>query len=493
LELSDYLRVLRKRWRLVLLLPLLSVAAAAFVTSRATPQYQSTVQFFVSTPSSSDNAGSAYTGGLFSQQRVKSYATLLAGPRLAEAVRAEIGGDGTQGAVSVAARAQPDTVLLSATATGSDPEHALAVAKAIGVVFPVLVGELERPTGGGLATIKATVVAEPVLGADPVSPRPTRNLALALVLGALLGVGAAVGREALDNTIKTPEQLRELADVATLGIIAFDPRATKRPLIVQDEPRAARAEAFRQLRTNLQFAQIDQPLRSIVVTSPLPGEGKSTSACNLAITLAQSGIRVLLVEADLRRPKITDYLGIDGAVGLTSVLIGRASLDDAIQSWGQDGLQVLPSGPLPPNPAEMLASTGMREMMQQLERRYQVVIVDAPPLLPVTDAAVLATITSGALFCIRAGKVRREQAQRALAALAAVDATVIGAVLTMVPRRGPDAFGGYGYGGYGYGSQDSGRLKMDAEAAHAASSRPRVIAPPPVGTNAAAATEQRPV
>lgn len=473
MELSDYLRVLRKRWRLVLLVPLLSVGAAALITSRTTPQYQSTVQFFVSTPATSADAGTAYTGGLFSQQRVKSYADLLSGPRLADAVQRELGGPQSAEPIDISARVQPDTVLLTATVTDPDPHRALAVARAVARVFPTLVDELEKPLDGGPATIKAVVSAEPALGRDPVSPRPVRNLALALVVGALLGAGAAVARETADNTVKTPEQLREIGDVATLGAIAYDPRASKRPLIVQDDPRAPRAEAFRHLRTNLQFVEIDRPLRSLVVTSPLPGEGKSTSACNLAITLAQSGIRVLLLEGDLRRPKVTDYLGLEGAVGLTSVLIGQASLDDAIQTWGQDDLAVLPSGPLPPNPSELLASTGMREVMEQLEQRYQVVIVDAPPLLPVTDAAILATITSGALFCIRSGRVRRDQVRRALEALEAVDAVVLGALFTMVPRRGPDSYGGYGYG-YGYGSytSDTTRAQMDIETARAAGRSP---------------------
>ena len=466
MELSDYLRVLRKRWRLVLLFPLLTVAAAALITSQTTPQYQATVQFFISTPATTADTGTAYTGGLFSQQRVKSYSRLLSGPRLAQAVREDLGTAPTA-AVRVSANAQPDTVLLTATTTDADPKRALAIAQAVGRVFPSLVDELEKPLDGGPSTIKAVVSAEAAVGSEPVSPRPVRNIALALVLGALLGVGVAVAREAMDNTIKTPEQLREIAELSMLGAIPFDSRAGKRPLVVQDDPRAPRAESFRQLRTNLRFVAIDRPLRSLVVTSPLPGEGKSTSACNLAITMAQSGVKVLLLEGDLRRPKVTDYLGIEGAVGLTSVLIGQATLDEAIQRWGKDGLSVLPTGPLPPNPSEMLASSGMRDLMQELESRYELVIVDAPPLLPVTDAAILATISTGVLFCIRSGAVRRDQARRAVEALAAVDAVMVGALFTMVPRRGPDSYGGYGYG-YSYYSSDSTRPQMDRESAREA-------------------------
>lgn len=444
MELRKYVRIFRKRWRLVVVCPLIASLVAAIVVIRSTPQYQSTVRFFISTPASAGEVGVAYTGGLFSQQRVKSYQDLVAGPRVASAVLTEVGPDGGLG--SIAAVGHPDTVLLSATVTHPSPARARAIAAALGRVFPRFVDTLETPDGGGAATIRAIVVADPVLPEKPVSPRPLRTILLAICVGSMAGVALALGREALDTTIKTPEDVRELSGLATLGAISFDARAARRPLVVHDDPHSPRAEAFRQLRTNLQFVSVDRPLRSIVFTSPLPGEGKSTSACNLAITLAQAGIRVLLVEADLRRPKTSEYLGLESAVGLTSVLIGKVSLDDALQNWGEDGLTVLASGPLPPNPSELLASDGMHDLIDELERRFTVVIIDAPPLLPVTDAAVLATLTSGAVLCLRASRVRRDQAVRAVESLHAVDAEVLGAVLTMVPRRGPDAYYSYAYG-----------------------------------------------
>jgi non-specific protein-tyrosine kinase len=483
LDLAAYVGVLRKQWRLVLVVTLLAILAAGGLTLRATAKYESSVKFFVSTPATTTDNQAAYTGGLFSQQRVKSYADLLTGERLADAVRQDLGSPLTVDEISrkIRAKVQPDTVLLSATVTDADPRTAQAIAAAIGRHFPALVASLERPASGGAANVRVVVVADPKLPTVPVSPRPLRNLVLAGFAGLLLGVGLAVARETVDNTVKTPEDMLEISGLPTLASIGYDNRASSRPLVVQDDPNTPRAEAFRQLRTNLQFVEIDQPLRSLVVTSSLPGEGKSTSACNLAITLAQAGIKVLLVEGDLRRPRITDYLGIEGGVGLTSVLIGQVELPAAVQSWGDSGLAVLPSGPLPPNPSELLASSGMRTLMATLEETYDVVIVDAPPLLPVTDAAVIATLTSGALLCVRVGKVRHEQVRRAMEALRAVDAAVLGCVLTMAPTRGRGSYA-YGYG-YGYGTRDTSKPILGEELANAAVRRPAAppepVPPPP--------------
>jgi non-specific protein-tyrosine kinase len=206
----------------------------------------------------------------------------------------------------------------------------------------------------------------------------------------------------------------------------------------------------------------------------VPKEGKSTTACNLAIAMAQTGVRVCLVEGDLRRPRIADYLGVESAVGMTDVLIGRVPLEDALQSWGGGMLEVLPSGPLPPNPSELLSSRGMDELMRSLEERFDLVLVDAPPLLPVTDGAILSTLTDGAVLCVRARSTRKDQLEQAVGALRAVDAKILGVVLTMVPAKGPDAYQGYGYG-YGSYKSDAHKPQMsEADAVRALDLPPAV-------------------
>ncbi len=465
-ELRDYLRVLHKQWRLVVLCILLAVGAAAVATLQATPLYRSSVTFFVSTPG--EDTSQAYTGGLFSQQRVRSYADIVAGPATARAV-ADAVPEVAAGEIvdNVTANVVPDTVLLEATVANPSPRRAELIAQGIATSFPDVITALEAPPGGGASPIKVSVVEPPALPTDPVSPRPERNLALALVLGLLLGVGAAVLRESLDRTVKSPDDARDAAGASTIAALTYDRSTADRPLIVADDPRSVRSEAFRQLRTNLQFVQVDGQLRSFVLTSSVAQEGKSTTACNLAITMAQAGLRVCLVEGDLRRPRVAEYLGMEGAAGLTDVLIGRHPVEDVLQPWGDGLLEVLPSGPLPPNPSELLASRGMRELVQALQSRVDLVLVDGPPLLPVTDSAIIATLTDGAVLCVRAGRTRKEQLAHAAEALRAVDARTLGVVLTMVPAKGPDAYHAYGSSYASYASDGTRPHMSQAEAVRA--------------------------
>jgi non-specific protein-tyrosine kinase len=266
----------------------------------------------------------------------------------------------------------------------------------------------------------------------------------------------------LDSSVKSTEVMEELVGAPTLGAVAFEPAVAARPLIVQEATGSPRAEAYRRIRTNLQFVDVDRPPRVITVNSSLPGEGKTTTACNLAITLAQSGRRVALVDADLRRPKVAQYLGLEGAVGLTSVLIDHTRLGQALQLWGPDRIGVLTSGAIPPNPSELLASQHMVDLLAQLETRWDFVILDTPPLLAVTDAAVLASRCDGALLVVRHGRTTRHQVQAATAALKAVSARPVGVVLNMTPKRRGGSYG-YGYGYYEYESshQDHPSLQSD--------------------------------
>ncbi len=185
------------------------------------------------------------------------------------------------------------------------------------------------------------------------------------------------------------------------------------------------------------------------MTSALPGEGKSTTAVNLALTSATAGLRTILVEGDLRLPRVADYLGVEDSAGLTTVLAGRADLDDVLQPYGDTGLSVLAAGPIPLNPAALLGSRHMSELLQRLRDRADLVIVDSPPLLPVADAAVLARQADGAVLVVKHGKTTREHLARGLERLRAVDATVLGGVLTMVPSKASEYSYAYEYG-YGY-------------------------------------------
>ncbi|WP_185996571.1 polysaccharide biosynthesis tyrosine autokinase [Nocardioides campestrisoli] len=449
MELRDYWRIIQRRWMFILATIAVCLGVAALLTFNATPQYSSSARLFVST-SQSDTA-QAYQGNLFATQRVSSYADLVGGRELAEVVGQRLDLDEDE-ISSLPGRVQasvvPETVILSITATDPDARAAQTLAQAYVEELQDLIRELETPSGEERAPIKATVVDDASFEDSPVSPQPVRNFGLAGVLGLLLGLGIAVLREVMDNTVKTGEQATESGGAPVLGSIAFDSSAPKRPLISSLEPHAPRVEAFRVLRTNMQFVDVDRAGgRAYVVSSSIPGEGKTTTSVNLALATAQAGTKVVVVEADLRRPRLSHALGIDNTIGLTTALVGKVSLDDALQEQ-ESGLTVLPSGAIPPNPSELLQSHAMQELLAELRSRFDLVILDAPPLLPVTDAALIASQADGALLVARYGKTTKDQLTHAVERLDAVGARTVGIVLNMVPHR--RGMSGYGYG-YGYG------------------------------------------
>ena len=443
MELQDYLMVVRKRWRVILLVVLLCVALAAAGSLLATKMYESRTQFFVSTTGSEDS-GALLQGSTFTQQRVKSYAQLLTTPRILGPVAQDVGVTGDI-ADQVTATTPPDTVLIEVAVRDSDPDRAKAMAEAIATVFPTAVTELESPAGKSASPVKVTVVRPPTTPEGPVSPKPARNIALAAVLGLLLGLGAALVRETLDKTIKTQDDVKTVTEVPIIGSIMHDPDAVRRPLIVEVDPRSPRAEAFRSLRTNLQFIDAANHPRTLVITSSLAGEGKSTMSANLALTMAQGGSRVCLVEADLRRPKVLDYLGLEGSVGLTDALIGRADVFDVIQPYGGTNLWVLGAGPIPPNPSELLGSTAMRSTLNHLAARFDYVVIDAPPVLPVTDAVVLSSLVDGAIVVVGSGTVQRDQLAHTVESLESVAGRVLGLVLNRVPAKAGGGYSSYEY------------------------------------------------
>lgn len=447
MELRDYLRIIRRRWLLIVSCAALVVGAAAAWTFTTTPQYASSARLFISSPQTG-NTADAYQGGLFSQQRVQSYADLATGVDLAQRVTDKLQLSETPQSLAgqISSRVIPETIILEVTATDPSPGRAQLLARTTAEEFTTYVSELEKSPGLKSSPIKATIVDTADLPTSPVSPRPLRNLGLALIVGLVLGFGIAVLREHLDTTVKSAQTLSLYTGAAVLGTVGYDSKAAKTPLVTELDSHAPRVEAFRMLRTNLQFIDVDQPPKVFVVTSAVPGEGKTTTAINLALTIAQANQQVMLIEGDLRRPRVSEYLRLEPTVGLTTVLVGTIDIDDAIQPWGDSGLDVVTGGTIPPNPAELLQSQTMQTTIDKLRGRYDFVIIDAPPLLPVTDAAVLATQADGAILVARYGHTTKEQAAEAVSRLGTVDARTFGTVLNMVPARGAD---GYGYG-YGY-------------------------------------------
>ena len=298
----------------------------------------------------------------------------------------------------------------------------------------------------------------------PVAPDRKRIFITAVIVGLLLGLGAAVLLENLDESVRSPEEIRAGMGLPVLGMIPRIREAgsrrggqpTNARLVTHLDPRSPVAEAYRSLRTNLAFAKPSASLRTVVFTSPGPADGKSTTVANLAITLAQQAQRTLIIDADLRRAVLDKVMGTPRSPGLTDLLVGRASFDEAVRATEIEHLFVLPSGAFPPNPSELLGSAAMKRLLEEAGSRFDIVLLDSPPLLAVTDAAVLSTVADGTLVVVRTGKTSRAAVRRALGQLTTVQGRLIGAVMNDVDARDSGYGGGYSYYYYYYNTPEEG-------------------------------------
>lgn len=452
MELSDYIRILRKNWLVIVATTLIGIAVAAGYSLTRTPMYEASSRVFVSTQAGG-TVSELQQGGTFALQRVGTYVQLVDTPIVLNPVISELGLSGTadQLAARVTSASPLNSFLIDITVQDADPVVAANLANAIAASLTTAVEDLETRDDQQQSPVKLSRVKDALPSTTAVSPNVTINLAVGGAIGLALGLVFAVTRALLDNRVRTARDIEALTDRPLIGAIPFDPKAKERPLILEADPHNTRSESFRALRTNLQFLEMDGG-HSFVITSSLPSEGKSTTTLNLALALADAGKRVALIDCDLRKPKVAEYLGTEGGAGLTDVLIGRARVADVMLPWGKRPLYVLPAGKVPPNPSELLGSKQMGQLLDALSKEFDVVLCDAPPLLPVTDAAILSRSTSGAIVVVSAGRTTTNQLGGALDALETVGAKVAGMVLSMVPTRGPDAYGygyGYGYGGYG--------------------------------------------
>jgi len=469
MEIRDYIRILRKSWILIVCLVLAGVAGAAVASLLATPKYQAQTSLFVSVQTSDTSTnGDLVQGSSFAQQKVASYVATVSSARVLEPVIKKLKLDESPSdlARQITASSPLNTVLVNIEVLASTPQGAANIANAVGESFRnLVVNDLEEPTGGGPSPVKIETIQPATAPAEATSPNTKLNLALGLLVGLALGIGAAVLRSALDTRIHSSDDVAHVTESPVVGGIIFDPDYKKQPLVVQADPHGSRAESFRTLRTNLQFINVDNGPRTFVMTSSVASEGKTTTAVNLGIALAETGARVVIIDGDLRLPRVAEVMGLEGAVGLTDVLIGRASLADVLQKWGRNSLSVLPAGQVPPNPSELLGSSAMHNLLKLLGSEYDYVVIDAPPLLPVTDAAVLSRFVGGAIMVCAAGRTRKNELAAAIGALENIGSHVFGVVLTMLPVK---SSGSYGYGAYSY----YGGSRADAAG--------RVLAAPPI-------------
>jgi capsular exopolysaccharide synthesis family protein len=459
LAVHDYLLLVRRNWLLVVALTLAGLTCGGAASLLVKPTYTAETQLFVAI-SGSGSIQELQQGNTFSQARVQSYVKTVVTPIVLQPTIDRLGLSMSTSELATKVKASTDlnTVLINIAVSDNSPVQAAAIAQAIADSLVEAVDSLETPKTGGSSPIGLSVITPATAPVSPSAPNTRLNLVAGFLGGLALGLAGAVARSALDRQIRGESEVRRITDAAILGRIAYSQDVSKNPLLTQAPAQGSRSESYRQLRTNLQFASIAANSKSVAVTSSMPGEGKSTTATNLAISLAQSGLSVCLVDADLRRPMVSDYLGLDRNAGLTTTLVGAADVNDLLQPWGNENLFVLTSGQIPPNPSELLGSEEMKQLLVRLEDVFDAVIIDAPPLLPVTDASVLAQQVGGVLVVVGSRKIKQHDLEKSLGALELVGGRLLGLVLNLLPSKGPDA---YSYDYQGYGAPQSLRKSSD--------------------------------
>ncbi|MCY7401297.1 MAG: polysaccharide biosynthesis tyrosine autokinase [Nocardioides sp.] len=408
---------------------------------------------------SATSPGEEQGNSVLAEDKANLYAFLVSKTPVAEQVVEDLGLDIPPAAIAgrFSASVDADVNALTISAIGSTPEEARDLANAVVDAVVVVAREIETGESSprGESLVRIVPLEEAQLPGAPFTPDYLR----AALQGGAGGLGLAyaflISRRLVDRRIRSVKHVEEATGAAVLGIIPKEDVLDRDQRGVRGDLGRA-AESFRQLRTNLRFVDVDNEPRRIVVTSALAGEGKSTVSANLARVMAQAGTQVLLIDADLRRPMLATTFEVDGTVGLTQALAGDVDARDVIADSGIDNLSLLPAGRIPPNPSELLGSMRMKQLIDDLSRDY-FVILDAPPLLPVTDAGLLAAVCDGALLVQAAGKTQIEQSQNCRRVLDQVGGRLLGVVLNKAPMKGASAMAyGGAYGGYGgYGGYES--------------------------------------
>ena len=428
--------VLRKRWWIVLIATLLGGVVAFVASSTVTPIYHSTASLYFSLRTASSgsdiNQGSAYT-----QAQMLSFARLATSSVVLDPVADELdaGLSTTQLRRMMTVTIPQNTVILDVRVGSSDPERAADVANAIADSLIAAVDEVAPASDEGEATVTARSIDPANPAAFQTSPNKQQDALLGAIVGFLLASVAVVLVAALDTRVRSASALKAITELPVLGSIEETSFTTDpRPVAIR-QPNGSAAEAFRQVRSGLRFASASHETRKLAITSSRPAEGKTWTAANLAFVLAETGKRVLLIDADLRKPKVADVFGLIGAVGLTTVLIDAIPLADAVQPWPRSTLEILPAGAVPPNPAELLASERMKEILDQVADDYDLIVVDTAPVQVVADATVIAQQVDSVLIVADTTRVRRAQLAATIEALERTGAHISGVVLNRVKPR----------------------------------------------------------
>ncbi len=431
MESTSLLRLLRYHWVVIVVSCVLGIVAGFGLARLATPEYTAKAEVFVMV------TGGATTGEVaqstnYAQQQARNFSAVATREVVLERVIDELGLDLTVGQLrpQVAASVPLNTTVIAITVTDESATRAAEIANGVATSLSEVVPEL-TPQVDDESPVQLQIIESAVPPSSPSAPSRPLYMFMGLLGGLAVAAVIVVLRGIVLARVRTKEQVSEITGSTVIGSISQSRQAVRNPMALTTDAQSIRAEEYRQLRANLRFLELGEHRKVFVVTSSIPSEGKSSTAANLAAALAASGQSVCLVEADLRKPSLADVLDLPEGLGFTSVLMGESAVEDALLGWGPDGLQVLLAGDIPPNPSELLESPAAIEVIDELRRRFDTVIIDSPPLNPVADAAVLARLFGGVILVVGSRRVRASELRRATERLAAVGATIEGAVLNL--------------------------------------------------------------
>lgn len=434
MKLRELLRLLRRHTVLLVIAAVVG-GLGGFATSALLPAtYSARTELFASV----DTSGDPYEmqmASSFIQERMQTYVDMADSRPVLDPVidRLDLDISPDELASQVDAYSDPRTVLITVEASAGTPEASATLSRAVSDSLITVIGGIENPDAEATGRIRLTVSNPPVAPAVPDGPAWWMLIGLGVLTGSALGLGIVLLRANLDSRLRSKDDLAGVTSAPVIASIPDDPRISEQPLITQLGLDSSRGEAFRRLRTNLGFAQVDDTDGAILITSAQAKEGKSSTSINLAIALAQSGKRVALIDVDLRQPTIAEKLGLENSAGLTTALLGAADVSELLQPWGQDELYILTAGVMPPNPAELLDSRAISTLITRLKGEFDAVILDGPPLLPVADSLVLSKLVGRVLVVASVGQVRLGDLAEAVHSLEALEKPV-NLVLNRVPR-----------------------------------------------------------
>ena len=442
----EFLSVLGARWRIIALSLLVVVAATAVQTMLTPAVYTASAKIYLrATQPPTAGSGNEVTTYAVSAADLATYLDVLTSPSVMDPLRARLGlAPGTP--LSVSGEVSQTSNMMTITATGGDPQLVARVATEAGPVLADVAKKFSPLLASNGQSVEADTIVPASVPGDPTSPNAKRNLALGGLLGLALGIGLALLRHTLDTKVRTADDIKAISNRPILGDLPIVKSVKDGLLSVETDPHGRHAESIRRLRTNILFVDVTTGGHSFVVTSSVPGEGKTTTTINLALAMADASSKVLLIDGDLRNPSVARTMGLDGSFGLTTLLLGQADPDDVIQRWRETSLHVLPAGPVPPNPSELLGSEPMEALFGKLSHDFDFILVDSPPVVPVVDAVLINNLTHGLIMVVGAERTRKRDLASAVQSLETVDAPVAGFALNMV-SAGSSIAHRYGYYG----------------------------------------------